>query len=126
MNRCYFGGVLLILLLIAGLLTTWAISRCQEPVARDLEQASEAALQEEWEQTGALIQNAEAQWQRCWRFSASLADHGPMESIDGLFAQLSSYLHSRDATAVAAVCAELARQVEAITDAHSPSWWNLL
>lgn len=126
MKRSHFGGGLLILLLILGFLTSWAMSRCQEPIAYDLKQASQTALREDWEQTGALIQDAEARWQHCWHFSASLADHSPMESIDGLFAQLSTYLRARDASAVSAVCAELARQVEAMIDAHNLSWWNLL
>lgn len=126
MKRSHFGGGLLLLLLILGFLTSWAITRCQEPISKDLKQASQAALREDWEQTGALIQSAESRWQTCWHFSASLADHSPMETIDGLFAQLSTYLQVRDAAAVSAVCAELARQVEAIMDAHSLSWWNLL
>lgn len=126
MNRCYFGAVLLALLLVLSLGTTWAVRHCLEPVTENLDRAVPALLQENWAEATGLVRSAWGNWRKTWRFSASVSDHGPMEAIDGLFAKLSVCLESRNAQGAAAICVELARQVEAIADAHEPSWWNFL
>ena len=126
MNRCYFGAILLILLLALSLGTTWAISRCQTPVVQALGQASAAAAAGNTRATQAAIRAAEGQWQHCRKFAASVVDHGPMESIDGLFAQLPPILRSGDLTRAASLCRELQQQVKAIIDAHRLSLWNFL
>lgn len=126
MKRCYFGAGLLILLLAAGIAVTFCVARCQEPIVRDLEQAALTALREDWEQTGSLTRSAKDQWQRWWKFSASVTDHSPMEAIDVLFSRLDVCLSLRNRESTAALCAELARQVEAIAEAHRLNWWNLL
>lgn len=126
MKRCWFGAALLAVLLIGGLITTWGMARCHMPVAEDLEQAAKAALAEDWEQEKALTGKARTQWGKYWNISATFADHKPMEEIDGLFAQLEIYEQARDPVTAAAVCAELSRRLEAMSDAHEGSWWNLL
>ncbi len=126
MKRFYFGLALLLALLAAGIGTTLGILRGHEPVVTELALGSKAALLEDWSQAGQRIERAQSRWEQYWKFSASLADHGPMEEIDGLFAQLEVYLDVRDPVLVAAACAELSRQVEAISDAHELNWWSLL
>ena len=126
MNRCYFGAVLLVVILILSLCVTWAVSRCQTPVAEALEQASGAALREDRTQAEACIRRAESRWRRWRDFSAAVVDHAPMESIDGLFAQLDALMASGDWSAAAALSADLSRQVEAIVDAHCLNWWSIL
>ncbi len=126
MKRFYFGLALLLALLAAGIGTTLGILRGHEPVVTELALGSKAALLEDWSQAGQRIEKAQSRWEQYWKFSASLADHGPMEQIDGLFAQLEVYLEVRDPVLVAAACAELSRQVEAISDAHELNWWSLL
>lgn len=125
MKRSRWGGGLLAVLLIVCLAVTWVVERSQKPVCRDLTRACEAALREDWEQAGALVGRAEERWQQYWKLSAAVTDHAPMEAVDGLFAQLRVCLRQRDMTA-AALCAELARQVEAVAEAQKPNWWSLL
>lgn len=126
MKRCYFGAALLFVLLLTGLGTTWAISRCQMPVTTALNAASHAARQREPEQLEHFVRDAENQWLRWRKFSAALVDHAPIEAVDSLFAQISPLIQAEEWDTVAALCAQLSSQVEAIVDAHRLSWWNLL
>lgn len=126
MRRCWFGLALMLALLAAGLAVTWGMNHWHDPVAADLERASDAALWEDWQKAEHLLERAEGRWKKHWRFSATFADHEPMEEIDAVFAQLGVYLDARDQVSLAAGCASLARQVEAIGDAHGLNWWNLL
>ena len=126
MNRCKFGGILLVLLLILSLLSTRVVTACHDPLIRDMEQASEAALAGNWEQAEARISHARALWEAWWPWGASLSDHAPMEMIDSQFSQLQVYLRDRESTATAALCADLARQLEAMSDAHILNLRNLL
>lgn len=126
MNRCKFGGVLLILLLGLSLLSTHAVRSCHEPLSADLRQASDAALAGDWNRAEALVSNVQTNWESWWSWGAALSDHAPMEAIDGQLAQLRVYLRARESTAAAALCADLARQMEAMADAHILNLRNLL
>lgn len=126
MKRCWFGGVILVVLLALGLGVTWLMGWCNEPVSQCLDRAAEAALAEDWEKTEALTGEAKDRWEKYWNLSAVFADHEPMEEIDGLFAQLEIYSSAGDNLSTAAVCAELSQRLEAMGDAHKGSWWNLL
>ena len=126
MKRGWIGLGLLVLLLVGGLLVTWRMDHCHRTIAADLDRAAGFALQENWEQAAACAQSAKNGWQAGWNLSAAFADHEPMENIDSLFAQLETYAALRDNAAFSALCAQLARQIEAMGDAHGLTWWNLL
>lgn len=126
MKRGWIGLGLLAVMLAGGLLVTWRMGRTHRLIAEDLKEAGRCALAENW---GAAERFAEAacdDWKHIWRFSAAFADHEPMEAIDALFSQLDTYRIARDGVSFSAVCAELSRQVEAMGDAHSLNWRNLL
>lgn len=126
MKRGWIGLGLLLVLLAGGLLGTWGMTACHEPMAEDLEKAAAYALLGDWNRAESLAQTARADWEACWQFTAIFADHAPMEEIDGLFAQLEVYEDVRDAVPFAAVCKELSREVQAMGDAHGLNWWNML
>ena len=126
MKRGWIGAALLAALLLLGIFSSLAMGLFHEPMAELLDRASEYALAENWEQAERLSDLAEDKWEEMWHFSASFADHGPMEEIDSLFAQLEVYRQVRDTVGFAAACASLSRQLEAMGDAHEMSWWNLL
>lgn len=125
MKRGWIGAGLLAVILAVGLLVTWCMDRFHDPVAGNLEQAAERALHGDWETADLLTQRAQADWEAHWDFSAAFADHEPMETIDGLFAQVEVYRRAEDRVAFAAACAELSRKVEAMGEAHSVAWRNI-
>ena len=126
MKRCAFGMAVLILLLVLSVWVTCLTDRFQEPVCRDLEKACAAAQLQDWETAEACCQSARNRWKNNWRLLAAVADHAPMEEMDGLYAQLWVSLRNRSEASFAAICAELSCRTKAIAEAHSGSWWNLL
>ena len=126
MKRGWIGLGLLGILLAAGLLVTGFMGRVHREVSQELEEAARAAGAGQWVAAAEAAADAYEDWQDRWRFSAAFADHEPMEQIDAQFAQLWPYLAARDVISFSAACRGLARQVEAIGDAHNLNWWNLL
>ncbi len=126
MKRLWLGIGLLGLLLILGLLLQAAVSGIYVPLSNTLEQASEAALEENWQQASLWADNAARQWEKHRRITAAFADHTPMDEVDMLFAEMRVYERERDGAHFAACCNQLAEMARAIADAHSLSWWNLL
>lgn len=126
MKRCWFGAGLLALLLLGGLLTGSRMIRPHLELSGVLSEASGAAMEESWDQAGDMLHAARKQWQKNWHFSAAFSDHAPMEEIDSLFAQAEVLLSAKDGISLAAVCAQLSSLTEAMADAHTFTWWNLL
>ena len=126
MKRMYIGAALLIMALAAGIAVTVAFSRIHLPIAQTLDAAAEAALEEDWVKAAALRSSAEEQWQRHRHFTAALADHEPLEQIDGLFARLRTLEGQQDAVQFAGDCAELSRLAVAMAASQGIAWWDLL
>jgi hypothetical protein len=102
------------------------MNRTHTEISRELELAARWAMAGDWEEAAEAAEEAYENWQEKWHFSGAFADHEPMEEIDALFSQLLPYLAARDRVSFSAACRELARQVEAVGDAHGLNWWNLL
>ena len=126
MKRGWIGFGLLLLILTAGVLSAWAMVQWHSPLEQQMELAAQYALSSDWEQAQQLTRQVSEQWEKRWHPSAVFADHEPMEEIDALFAQLEVYEENREALGFVALCAELARELGAMGEAHVPNWWNLL
>lgn len=126
MRSVYFGVGLLVVLLALGIFFSWSMNRMQLPLVETLEDAADAALDGSFPKAVALGEQAKTQWESMWHLTASLADHVPMDEIDGLFSQLKAYAKEEEKTHYAACCLELVSMIRAVAEAHSPSWWNLL
>ena len=124
MRRCIFGAALLAAIGMVCLWTGAALNRFMEPVCRDLEQACEEALAENWNMASAHALAAEAAWEGKWHGLASAADQTPLEDIDDLFARLGIYRRLEKSDEFAAICAQLSRRLKAVSNAHALNWWN--
>lgn len=126
MGRFWLGIGLLAAFLALGLWVSTEATDAHTSIAQILEQATEKTLAGDFSAGKALAQKAARQWEKSWHGTASIADHDPMDEIDGLFAQLDIYSKADRPTAFAACCARLAKLVSAVGEAHSLNWWNLL
>ena len=126
MKRCRIGAWLLLALLVLGVVSAWGMVRFSRPIGETVARAGVAALREDWESAETLARQARVRWEKYRNFCAAFADHGPMENINGLFAQLAVYARLRDGANFAALCARLSEDAKAIGEAHSLTWWNLL
>ena len=124
MRRCIFGAALLAAIGLVCLWTGAALNRFTEPVCRNLEQACEEALAENWDMASAHALAAEAAWEGKWHGLASAADHTPLEDIDDLFAQLSLCRRMEKKEDFPVLCAQLSRRLQAVSCAHALNWWN--
>ena len=112
MKRLSIGIVFLSVILAIGICVTAAFTALHKPLSDTLQQASEAAISEDWERYRA--------------FTAAVADHEPLEEMDAMFAQLEVLARQRETSDFAALSAQLSRMAQAMADSQSISWWNLL
>lgn len=126
MKRSWIGFFLLLVLLAAGMGSTWAMDRIHAPVAGQLRQAAAEAAAEHWEDAAEALDRAKAQWKKWEHFRACFVDHGPAEEITAGLEALTVFCEAREKTAFRGACLELAKQVEALGEAHGIYWWNLL
>jgi hypothetical protein len=126
MKRFWIGVVFLVALLSCGIWVTITLENTIGPIVSLLEQASQAATEEDFARSGALVMQANNQWMHSWHKTAALSDHSCMEELDALYEEVQVYLSMEEASDLAAACARLARLTKAFPEAHSPAWWNLL
>ena len=126
MKRLQIGIGVLLVLLISGITVSWFMANMHRPLARQLQQAAQAAMAEDWPSALAQAGNARQSWVDRQHLVAAFADHTPMDALEGLFAELEIYAQAREKEHFAATCVQLAQLAEAMADSHSPTWWNLL
>ena len=126
MYRGWLGFGILTVLLALGIWGSVLMDNIHTPISRQLETAAQQALSGDVDTGHATARKAKENWDSHWRFSAAFSDHAPMDEIDGLFAQMESYAHADSARDFAACCSRVAMLVEAVTEAHQLTWWNLL
>lgn len=126
MKKGWLGVGLLAVFLAAGLALSFWMDKTHLPGSQLLQQAAEVTLQGDLEQGITLARRAEALWENSREATATVADHGPMEEIDGLFRELWVYAQMQETPHFAATSAELALKIRAVADAHRISWSSLL
>ena len=126
MARGWFGAGILAVFLILGLVLSGVTDKAHLPTGELLEQAAQKALADDLAGGIALGTEAKARWETQWTLTAAIADHGPMDEVDSLFAEMEIYARTEEAPHFAACCKELAQRLQAIADAHRFSWWNVL
>ena len=126
MKRSWIGLMLLLALLAAGVISSRAMGRIHAPVAAQLLQAEADAALGDWDDAEGAFRKAWSEWERWSHFRACFADHGPVEAIDADFAALAVCCGARETLAFRSGCRDLAKQVEAVGQAHGMYWWNLL
>ena len=109
MKRCWFGGGLLLLLLLTGLWSSRSMDRFCLSLSRDMARA--AALTEEDRNAAQSLANAvHRQWESRRKLAAVLSAHAPMEQIEEDFRE---------------TCLRLSARLEALGTAQRLSLENL-
>ena len=121
MKRCWFGGGLLILLLISGLF----VSRKMDYFHRELSgiMVRAAALTgENREEAQHMANRAKAAWENRRWLTAALNDHAPMEEIEENFCLLQPDTEEAD---FRKTCLRLAAQLAALGESQRLTLENL-
>lgn len=125
-RRFWYGLGVLGVLLALGLWTAWGMQSMHKPVTDTLEQAAQAVTEGDIEQAELLARQAQKAWQEHRDLAMAVADHGSLEEIDSLFAQIMVYGQTGKTADFAAYCTRLAQLVAAVGEAHGLNWQNLL
>lgn len=126
MGRFWLGVGLLVLFLVLGFWISAAMDQVHSDISEILQLAAQQALDGDMDAGMETARQAQAQWEKYWHSSAAVADHAPMDEIDGLLAQLECYSRSDQPGEFAACCTRISLLVRAMSEAHSLSWWNFL
>ena len=126
MAKLWLGVGVLLLFLVLGLWINHAMNDIHTDIADTLDIAAEEALSGNLTAGQNTAAKAKASWEACWHASAAVADHAPMDEIDGLLAQVECYGRANQPGDFAACCARLSLLVRAMCEAHALTWWNLL
>ena len=126
MGRFWLGTGILVLFLVLGLWISYAMADVNTAIADALDAAAQQALAGDMTGGLATAQQAKDTWQNHWNGSATVADHAPMDEIDGLLAQLESFSRTGQTGDFAACCTRVSVLVRAMSEAHSLTWWDLL
>lgn len=127
MEKRWICGVLVLMVLLGvGLWVGYSMEQCHDPIAYDLEQAAQAALEGDLSRARETMHRAGQRWKRCYSLTAAATDHAPMEEIDSLFSQLESYAQAEDRVAFAAWCSRAASLVKALGETNRFCWKNIL
>ena len=122
MKRSWIGLILLLVLFGISLAASWGMVQIHQEAAQKLDKAADQALSGEWAAAAYLVAQARHNWDTWAILRAALADHSPMEELDAAFSKLELYGKQKEKLAFAAVCREMACQMEAMGQAHG---WNL-
>ncbi len=122
MKRLWIGCGVLALLLAVGITVSTAFCRIHGPVEDLLSEASRQAQAGDFAGARAKAGAAKEKWKTWQPFTAAFIDHGPMDEIDSLFAQLDT----AQAQTLGGLCAQLAELIHALTDTHLLYWWTVL
>lgn len=126
MKRLWIGLGVLAALLTMGIWVSAAMEHAHAGMAQQLQQASGAAMAEDWPAALEAARQAHDSWKKQRHWIAAFADHTPMDEIEGLFAEMEVYARTGEKQHFAAICAHLAQLAEAMGESHAVSWWNLL
>ena len=126
MARGWLGAGVLAVCFALSLFATGAMENAHEPACDLLTQAADMTLAGNFDEAVPLAMEAKSRWEQAWNGTAVVADHSPMDDVDALFAEMVTYAESGEEPHSAACCRELAQRVEAVSEAHRFSWWNVL
>lgn len=126
MKRFWMGVVILAVLLIGSGAICAAFSSIHRPIAAELEQAAQLALDGDWDNAFVCARWAGDRWEKYHRLTAAFADHTPMDEMDTLLKELEIYAQEKENPHFSATCSHLAFMATAIAESHLLTWWNLL
>lgn len=121
MKRCWLGGGLLLLLLLAGLWASRGMDQFCQSLSRDMTRAADLAG-EDREAAFVLANQVRQRWARRRKLAAVISDHDPMEQIEENFRLLTRSTEEED---FREVCLRLSAQLETLGQEQKLSLENL-
>ena len=122
MKRCWFGGGLLLLVLLAGILTSREMGNFCRELSENMSSAADI-VGEDREEAQLLANRVRVRWEKRRKFAAVLSDHAPMEQIEENFCLLTPEAEEED---FQETCLRISAQLKALGEAQLFTLENLL
>lgn len=126
MSRIRVGIGILGILLVLSVVAAVMMQNTHPRIAQLLDAAAFQAEAGNWPEAQAAAEEASVLWEKTRLLTAALADHSPMDDMDGLFAELRTYALLEEIPHFAAVCRHLSRLAQSMGENHGLLWWNIL
>mgnify|MGYP001179112274 FL=1 len=126
MKRLYIAAGLLLLMLAGCLLNAWYTQQLTDEMIQDLQQAQQAAREENWEQAESLTRQVYEQWNRRHFYLHVVMRHSDTDQILRSFRSVLQYLEIREMDQYAAANADLMTQLELLGEMEQASLVNVL
>ena len=126
MNRSWFGGILLAVLLTVSAVTGTVLDRDLMPVEEKLETCRREAEAGNWDQARGNLRLARQEWEKCRNLCTAALDRGAASEMDGGFRRMESLGNTGSAPEFAAACAEAAGTVRDFRESTRLHLRNLL
>ncbi len=125
-KRFWLCVALLGIFLAGGLFLAWKMTALHADAAQELDRAADMALAGNFDGGCEKAFRAYDIWLDARKFTASVADHSPMDDVEQLFAEMEIYAKAEEKPHFAACCRQLGVMLRSMYDAHRPTWWNFL
>ena len=125
-KRFWLGIILLVLILGLGFGVSAAMTNIHAQASAEFEEAAELSLRGDFSAAVEKAQAAYRTWTDTRKFTASVADHSPMDDVERLFAEMEIYAKTQEKPHFAACCQQLSILLQTMYDAHRLTWWNFL
>lgn len=96
-----------------------------EPMTQQLDQAAQAAREDDWDRAEELLGQARDTWENRGGYLHTLLQHREIDEVLLLFQESEQYLQSRKLGEYTAVNARLITQLELICEMEELSWRNV-
>lgn len=126
MSRIRAGVMILLVILAFSVAATVLMQHTYPAMAAALDTAAREAEAGNWPAAQETARRALEAWEKTRTFTAIFADHSPMDDMDGLFAELQTYIQLQEMPHFAATCRHLSRLAQSMGENHALVWWNLL
>lgn len=124
--KFYLGICLLVGVLAGCLLIGKSVSNIEDPVARQVNTATQEAETGDLQKAVAALKKAKSLWEDHREALASVSNHAPMDDIDTLITETLSYGAEGLREEFLAGCRQLSLLLKSIVTDHQLTWWNLL
>ncbi len=121
MKRCWFGGGILLLLLVLGLILSRNMGSFHRELSESMARAAEL-VGEDREKAQQAVARAWETWEKRKTLASVLNDHAPMEVIEENFRLLTPAAETED---FRETCLRLSAQLKALGEAQLPTLENL-
>lgn len=125
MKQLWIAAGILVVIFCALIGNNVHLNNLVEPMTRQLDQAAQAAREDDWDRAEELLGQARDTWRDRGGYLHTLLQHREIDEVLLLFQESEQYLQARKLGEYTAVNARLITQLDLIREMEELSWRNV-